>query len=204
MLFSVSQRVPLPVLPSSALDDKLFRRLDFRFLLPDPRLGDVAYDGDPDALLARALARFSGSFRLITSAQPRGADLVVLLNPSIAQVESAVTCLRSGGCLYEEFRSSAPVIAGDRPARLAHVTALLPTLGFTEVSLYWHRPDFESCNEMVPLKSEEALTHLFTRNCAGWRLTARRWFVFIASRTQALERTVSCVSVVAHRAEQHG
>jgi hypothetical protein len=96
------------------------------------------------------------------------------------------------------------MIAGDKPARPAYVTALLPTLGFTEVSLYWHRPDFESCKEMVPLKSKEALTHLFTRNCRGWRLTARSWFAFMASRTQVLERTVSCVSVVARRAEKHG
>ena len=112
-----------PALPLSVLDDELFRRLDFRFLLSDPRLGDVAYGGDPDTLLARALTQFSGSFQLVAAAEPRGSDLVVLVNPSIAQVESAVTRLRSGGCLYGEFRSSASAIAGDQPARPAHVAA---------------------------------------------------------------------------------
>jgi hypothetical protein len=192
------------VLPTSALDDELFRRLDFRFLLPDPRLGDVAYGGDPDTLLARALAQFSGSFQLIAATEPRSSDVAVLVNPSIALVESAVTCLRSSGCLYGEFRSSASAIAGDQPARPAHVAALLPTLGFSEVSLYWHRPDFELCKEMVPLKSKKALLHLLTRNCSGTQLTIRRWFAFMAARTQVLERIVSCVSFAARRTEWHG
>jgi hypothetical protein len=204
MLFSVSHRTQSPVLPPSVLDDELFRRLDFRFLLPDARLGDVAYGGDPDTLLARALAQFSGSFQQIAAAEPRGSDLVVLVNPPIAQVESAVTCLRSGGCLYGEFRSSASAIVGDEPARPTHVAELLPTLGFSQVSLYWHRPDFDSCKEMVPLKSKEALIYLLTRNCSGGQLTIRRWFTSMATRTQVLERIVSCVSFVARRTEWHG
>jgi hypothetical protein len=204
MLFSVSHRTPSPVLPPSVLDDELFRRLDFRFLLPDPRLGDVAYGGDPDTLLARALTQFSGSFQPIAAAEPRGSDLVVLVNPPIAQVESAATCLRSGGYLYAEFRSSASATAGDQPARPAQVAELLPSLGFSEVSLYWHRPDFESCKEMVPLKSKEALIYLLTRNCSGAQLIIRRWFASMATRTQVLERIVSCVSFVARRTEWHG
>jgi len=200
----VSHRAPSPVRPPSVLDHELFRRLDFRFLLPDPRLGDVAYCGDPDTLLARALAQFSESFQLIAAAEPRGSDLVVLINPSIAQVKTAVTCLRSDGCLYGEFRSSSSVIAAGQTARPAHVAALLPTLGFSQVSLYWHRPDFESCKEMVPLKSKEAIIYLLTRNCSGAQLTIRRWFASMATRTQVLERIVSCVSFVARRTEWHG
>ena len=81
----------------SDLDLQLCRRLDWRFLLPNSDLGNVAYLGREKTSLAAALARFSRSLSIVSSGksarianvQASKFDLVVVSLPTLSNFSYA-------------------------------------------------------------------------------------------------------------------
>lgn len=169
---------------------RLTRRLDWRFLLDDPRLGRVAYGGPDAGALRPALRRDADAVRILPAGSGAagvdsrggpgedGVDLAVLHQPDRAALRAARDALRAGGRLYCEVDRAAGLAAllpgrGRRrataPARallLGDAAGLLRELGFVDVRGHVHHPSFEACREIVPM--EPAALALGLRRHAGW------------------------------------
>lgn len=180
---------------------QLVRRLDWRFLLPNPTLGDVAYLGPMSGTLPSALQQFSELLTIVMPSDHSRADVamacsyevVVLRSPAISAVKNVTPLLRSGGYLYWEI---------ERVSGIGHVEEYVKAVqrqGFDDIQVSWHRPDFESCLEIIPLSDPVALRFAFARRpeSVGKRLK------FAAGRllmtTGLLARVVPCFSIVARK-----
>lgn len=207
---------PLGPSPARDRDLQVVRRLDWRFLLPEPRLRRVACLGCQDAALLAALKTFSDSLAVLS--RPEGPvppevrehtfDLVVAGSPHRPVLERAATLLAPGGHLYCEidraawFRSTG---RGRSPSRLPGfgpiraVSAMLRRLGLDGIRIHWHHPDFEACQRIIPLREPEAVAYLFARDC-GRTVRPIAWE---AGRHMAgtglLPLLVPCVSIIARR-----
>lgn len=176
------------------------RRLDWRFLLPDPALDRVLYMGPRRGSLAEALEKLSGSLTYagdhLAGIAPDAFDVVVTCDPSIDHLRRAVPALRTGGALYVEIDRRR---VGRRTARGADsraVRAELDRLGLTTTSIAWHWPDFDACTRIVPLDRPEAFAAAlqFGRRGALVRALAR---AFLAAGL--FERFLPSLSIVAQR-----
>src|SRR6185436_21148578 len=82
------------------------RRVDWRFLLPDPRLGRVAYVGPARGALVESLRLFSASVTMAGTASAANAtgqyELVVASGPSLEILRRASELVGPGGFLYVE------------------------------------------------------------------------------------------------------
>ena len=164
-------------------DLQLVRRLDWRFLLPEPHLRRVGYLGPERGALPEALARFSESYNRISRSieEKSKFDLLVLSAQPRASVEQTHALLASPGLLYWELnplrwpaffrgtngRGYSP--AQEKKNRWRRVAALLhdhvatlESLGFGEIASHWHRPNFEKCLEIIPV-DDLALDYVFSR-----------------------------------------
>ena len=178
---------------------QLVRRLDWRFLLPNPVLGDIAYIGSMGGTLPRALQQFSDMLTMVLPSDLSSADVkfgcsyetVVLRSAAVAAVKVVKPLLAPGGYLYWEV---------ERVSGVDHVrkyTKAVRRLGFDDIQVNWHRPDFETCLEMIPLTNSRALRFAFARRQES---TTKR-LKFAAGRllvtTGLLPRVVPCFSIVA-------
>ena len=79
---------------------QLVRRLDWRFLMPNPILGDVAYIGPMSGTLPSALQQFSELFTIVMASHGPHAEVkpaclyetVVLRSSAVAAVKNATDC----------------------------------------------------------------------------------------------------------------
>ena len=178
---------------------QLVRRLDWRFLLPNPVLGDVAYIGSMGGTLPSALQQFSELLTIVQPSELPGPgvklgcsyETVVLRSSAVGAVRKAKPLLMTGGYLYWEV---------ERVSGLDHVrryTKAVERLGFDDIQVTWHRPDFESCLELIPLSDSRALRFAFARRHES---TTKR-LKFAAGRllmtTGLLARVVPCFSIIA-------
>jgi len=84
---------------------QLARRIDWRFLLPEPYLRRVAYLGPERGALPAALEHFSDSFRMVSAVDDEAAfELVVLHLGEVSELAKAQAMLVSGGFLYWEMK----------------------------------------------------------------------------------------------------
>jgi hypothetical protein len=130
------------------------RRLDWRFLLPEPELGRVACVGVDDPNLVESLRLFGREATVLEAGRPweelAPHDVVVLRNPAGAELAAAVGLLRPGGWMYVEVDGAGRRLPeGRRTAR--GYAAALRRLGLVEVQGHLHWPDFRSCGVIVPL-----------------------------------------------------
>ena len=166
------QEWPPVARPHSAGRDQelqLVRRVDWRFLLPDPRLRHMAYLGPKKGLLLQALQHFSESFSIISWSElpdyrpgiHSGFDLAIAHSPKTVDLEGIRSILSDGGYLYWEIDRS----SWGRRWRMHHfrdyVTAL-EKLGFDDICANWHRPNFDSSLEIIPLDDEHALRYVLS------------------------------------------
>jgi hypothetical protein len=180
---------------------QLVRRLDWRFLLPNPILGDVAYVGSMEGTLPNALQTFSELVTIVLPSDSPRSDVepgysyetVVLRSGGVAAVRKAKPLVAPGGYLYWEV---------ERAARIDHVRRYVKAvdqLGFDHIQVHWHRPDFETCLEMIPLTDSKALRFAFARCHES---TAKR-LKFAAGRvlmaTGLLAHLVPCFSIIARK-----
>lgn len=192
-------------------DVLLVRRIDWRFLLPNPELNRVLYVGPSENELHVALRRFSRELRHVDAismptqeaASSRGYDLVVVADGGWQTLKASLEALVAGGCIYWEIRRSWPVGVGS--ARWGWRSAEryasgLRMLGAERSTVHWHRPSFEHCKEIIPLDRNRAVDHAIARSRAG----AGGWAKFVAGRLAAdvglLQFLTPCISVVAVKA----
>lgn len=197
---------------------QLCRRLDWRFLLPDPVLHHVALLGDDDPQLVQALRRTSRSLSLLdlgwrfTSGQEPRFDVVVLRSARLADAKRAAALVDTGGCLYWEIernRRPHPWCAWSEwlpfgsarraPCIPKRLRAHLRAQGFTDVRIYWHRPDFQSAVEIVPLENPEILHYVLDGPAGRWQGKLKRGLGRLLRRLGILQAFVPTVSVIACR-----
>jgi hypothetical protein len=192
------------------------RRIDWRFLLPNPHLGRVAYMGLPDDALSRALSQFSESLTRIAPMDQRSHvqsslsdfELVVIRSQHVADAARAHTLLMDGGHLYWEIERFGGWLPLHRSLRgegwqarwtlhsLRHYLRALERLGFCNIEIYWHRPSFESCQEIIPLQEQSVLTYVFSRKHEGFVASIALAAGYLL-KTGWLSRLVPCLSIVA-------
>lgn len=178
------------------------RRVDWRFLLPDPELGRVGYVGPARKPLVEALRQFSASLTVLSRDQAPGSrefEVVVAVEPSFRTIEQAVQWLRPNGWLYVEAHG--PALHG--PLRIARdYSAALRRLGMSNVEAYWHWPNFESCTEIVPLGEKAALSSVLERHRSGpserLKSALGRWLL----RGGLLAHVIPYFSIVGRRRSQ--
>lgn len=201
----------MKLLPRSDSTLQLARRLDWRFLLPEPSLQRVALFDSSQSLLTRALQCFSAELTLFENAHEQkeaSFDLVVLARPALLTLEPALRLLAPGGHLYAEVQHAwswrhertLPLAALNVPT-LADWQAELVRLGCTNIAAHWHRPTFEHALQIIPMHDAAATDFVFNRRAEN--LMGR--FKFAAGRSLMqrawLARLLQCVSMVASKAQ---
>jgi hypothetical protein len=157
-------------------DAKLLRRLDWRFLLPEPGLDSVGYVGTGKDSLLPALKWVAGSLAMIVgnaetpAPNPEGAlcDVIVVQSSSFYALEQGITLLKPNGWLYWEVDRRHPDSGestvnsnfGHTLKKPKELIKVLQRWGFCEVELNWHRPDFNACKEFVSLRDGAPLGFL--------------------------------------------
>ncbi|MBX3011394.1 MAG: hypothetical protein KF832_07790 [Caldilineaceae bacterium] len=147
------------------------RRLDWRFLLPDPALHRVAYWGPTTSTLLRSLQLFATTLAVCPAAQetaPTEYDVVVAATPTAKQLQEAVAAIRPGGLLYLEAHGLLWPATWHRPQRLLQqprlwqprdYMALLQRKGLHNIKSFWFWPNFESCTKIVPIDDPVVLAY---------------------------------------------
>jgi hypothetical protein len=196
---------------------QIVRRIDWRFLLPNPHLGRVAYMGLSGDALSGALSQFSESLTLIapidqvkhTQSNLFDFELVVIRSQRVADAARAHTMLMNGGHLYWEIDRFGGLLPLHRSMRgegwqtrwalhsLRHYLRALERLGFCNIGIYWHRPSFENCQEMIPLQEQSVLTYVFWRKREGLAASIARAVGHLPLKTGWLSRLIPCLSIVA-------
>lgn len=192
---------PEPVDPLAAC-----RRLDWRFLLPDPRLGRVAYVGPRRGALAAALQLFVETVdvidadRLPDGMPPAAFDTVAIAAASTSLLRHGSRLLHAGGWIYAEVQRFAPLHRALHPAHPAAFAAAARASGLAGIQLHWHWPAFDTCTRMVPLDDPTALAFLIAK-AGGDGITSRAGARVARSlvRSGVLGWTVPCFSVIACR-----
>jgi hypothetical protein len=181
------------------------RRVDWRFLLPDPNLGRVAFLGPARGPLIESLRLFSVALATSEAASQNGPyDVVVAIDPTHAALRRAAGLLRPGGQLYVEARGPLKptrLLRGGRPRFAAGYVAAVEQLGLVEAAAYWHWPNFESCAEIVPLDDHDALLLALARRRGGAAAQLKAGFGRALLRSGLFARLVPCFSVVARKPE---
>ena len=128
----------------------LARRLDWRFLLPDPRLEQVAYIGPLRGELRRALHRFTRSVveNPDAASSAEHFELVVVAAGYASMVSRAAALLKPGGHVYWEVDRSGSLTGPDGILRDPRKKAL--ALDLTDVRAHWHYPNLESTRMILP------------------------------------------------------
>lgn len=211
---SASNTSPESRAPSApGRDSRLVRRLDWRFLLPEPRLGHVVYLGPGDDALVAALRESSESCTVLplhADVHSPGGGVEALFDLAVVQAPRRYTFQRmrsllvEGGSVYCELsrvswlhaaRSVLRNRGRSRPETPQRIRHLLRELGFQDVQVYWHHPDFERCRRIVPLGTSVAVEHFFDGGRTLSRLS--RWVGRYAISSGLLCRFLPSVSVVA-------
>lgn len=152
------------------------RRLDWRFLLPDPALARVAYLGPKRSLLWASLRLFAQELTLLSATASTAAqasyDVVVLCEPAPRTLQQAIRLVRPGGALYIEVhgplwpakwlkRNPLTLFQQPRLWQPADYVQALAGAGFAEASAFWFWPDFERCTKIIPLADPVVLPYVF-------------------------------------------
>ena len=174
-----------------ANDLELARRVDWRFLLPDARIGNVTCLGPVAPALRSALERFalSVSDGSVSTDEIGTDDLVVMAGAPAGSLERAAELARPGGWVYVEASG-----------RSRHrIEAALEQQGFEGVASRWHWPEFDRCSEIVPLDEPDAVRIALARRRASIRSRGKAVVAKLLLRLGQLDRAIPCVSVVGRR-----
>jgi hypothetical protein len=87
-------------------------------------------------------------------------DLIVVEGENPDVLRKSLPLLRPGGAVYWEFKRRASSFVRRHPRTYMD---LLARCGLTEIDVYWPRPDFDTCIELVPIARDFALHFVFER-----------------------------------------
>lgn len=187
------------------------RRVDWRFLLPDPDLGHTAYVGRTDAGLIESLRRFTSSLTILERGQAVAATtshfaLVIASNPNRNELRQAAELTRVGGFLYFEVdkrwsRQTRHRLSRDnRPPRgVRGYLSAIQQLDLSDPKVHWHWPSFDSCHEMIPLQDRAAGICALRRRGSSSRVRWKTRLARLLLETQLLANFVPCFSVITRR-----
>ncbi len=174
------------------------RRLDWRFLLPDPELDRVACLTPADSALVDALRQFAGVLRVAAPAELHATDapydLVVAQAPDPAALDAAAGVLKRGGALYLEL---------PRPWRIAEAArrrdmdARLSARGFDRVHRFWLWPSAAAPTLVCPLDHAPSLRYAVRRRTS--RKPMRSFVARGLLRLRLLHWVLGDVSLLAYR-----
>jgi hypothetical protein len=164
------------------------RRADWRFLLPDPVLGRVAYVGPHDPALVGALSALSDVLEL----RPLPGtlhDVVVVTRPTERRELAAASLVAPGRWVYAETTG----------ARAGAAIDTFRDAGLVDLAAWWLWPDANACREMIPLANPAALGAALGRRQPGAWLRPRAWAAQALARCGALRPLLASVALVARR-----
>jgi hypothetical protein len=152
----------------------LSRRLDWRFLLPDPRLQNAACVGRCDPQLKKSLELFSPTTvfhheAAALAAETRDFDLLIVQGSRTALVNAAAQRVKPGGSIYIEYRRrlASPSTWLITPAK---ATKQLRQLGFENIDVHWHWPNFTSATSFLPIhEGDSAARYFFKHQATSFR-----------------------------------
>lgn len=176
------------------------RRVDWRFLFPEPDLGRVACIGASDRELVESLGLLSKELVSLHSdashQEEAPFDLVVLRNPELEEIERARALLDPGGWVYVEVETSVGRARAFASRSARGYARALRKRGFVDVGTYLHWPDFSSCRAIVALDDAIAVRQALTRGRrdARARLVTRLGPALASARQLAL--FVPCASAI--------
>ena len=190
------------------------RRVDWRFLLPDPELGDVAFIGPSDESHIKALNAFSRSLNVFAQLPSGGEqntkyDVVVVCAPSLPMLGNAGNLVRPGGFLYVEtygllwlsrLRRSA-LRSGLGRLKVHPPRQYWAALGghrLIPIGSFWHWPDFENCTRIVPMDTLSGYELAFNDPLSQWRSNLVGWSL----RNGIAGQLGPCISFVAQRVSE--
>jgi hypothetical protein len=164
------------------------RRADWRFLLPDPGLGEVAVAGTPEDRLVRALRDVAASVSPLPASAASDAryDVVVVVPAAAGALDGAAAHVRRGGWLYAETTGRG-ARAAERELRAA---------GLRDVNAHWLWPSATACREIVPLADSGAVRAALARRDPGARLRLRARAAALLAGTSALRLVLPAVAVI--------
>jgi hypothetical protein len=131
--------------------NKLLRRVDWRFLLPNPRPARAICFGS--GRLIEAVKSVMDQVTVSCQQQQGEYDLAVAANPDRATLLAAWRALKPGGSCYAEW-------SWPRCGMLSGIQRCLQAAGFTDIRFYWAGPSRSHPRFWVPLESQGAL-HYF-------------------------------------------
>jgi hypothetical protein len=148
--------------------NRALRRVDWRYLLPNPHPAQSVCFADRP--LASAVELISAHVADIQSVASASCDLAVATDPSLHTLRLACDALDSGGTCYTEWRS--PLAGGARGVRRR-----LELAGFEDVACYWpwSDPARAATQFWVPLDAPGAL-HYFVSSRPGTRSKLLRYW----------------------------
>jgi hypothetical protein len=152
--------------------NRLLRRVDWRFLLADPR---------PSRVISFSNDALAESMRLVSpevidgdeATRATDCDLALALEPAVESMERARDSLRPGGTLFSQWKSRSGRVRGG-------IRRGLERAGFEDVRLLWPRPGAaeEHPAAWIPLEAPGVLRYFFLENRGRsrtpWRRAARR------------------------------
>lgn len=180
------------------------RRIDWRFLLPDPTLGAVAVAGRPDPALLFALELFADQVvDLAEGGAPRDAfDLVVLVQPSERDFVACLDAVRPGGHVYLEVAVGRGLAQRLLPPPATRYARRIDAHGFRDVQRHWHWPDFGRRSALLDLDAPAALGYFLRRKWSGWRGRALAPLGAALANAGLVDRIASHSSVLGRRCER--
>lgn len=170
----------------------LSRRLDWRFLLPDPTLNRVTFIGPQSSTLLHALQRFS-----LESVEPgQQTDLVVMTDPTLADFKRHIN---SASAFYLELnRPTWPKRLTQAAAPTSYLRAAAKA-GF-QADAYWHYPDFEAATRIIPLSVTSPLLNVIAKNRHDTKTRLKVAGMGWLLKSGMLARTVPCLSIIGYKA----
>lgn len=201
MINTSEANVPNQPDASDPLDEMLqrSRRVDWRFLLPDPRLGRIVYFGPADDSLRAALADFAEDVTdadMLATDSPEPFDVAVLRMQPTDRLARARALLKPGGTLYLEIQRR---VGRDIPWQLRRYAAAAERAGFDEIETFWNWPNFARCTKILPVDDSCALTNAIVNNRRGmlaWMMLNATRFGF---RLGVVGWVAPCLSLIARR-----
>jgi hypothetical protein len=175
---------------------RLARRVDWRFLLGEPSLGDVALAGPPDPGLRAALEACARSIAA------DAADVAVLTRGvTDADLRTAIARVRTGGQVVAESSGLLGWRPGGRvgPAEARQVVRALRRAGFGSITIYVVWPAHGRGTAMIPARERAPMAAWLTRKLDRrlWRLAAVAGAV--GARSGLLAMLAPSVVIVARR-----
>jgi hypothetical protein len=144
----------------------LWRRLDFRFLLPVFEPGRVGYAGNVNGETVAALRLLDPGATAIpadgTKTLKEEFDVVLLCSPARSTFESAIAALKPGGWMCAEIRSA--LIRPSGPRTLMGWERAFVRKGLKDVSVHWHAPGLDFPSRIVPIASATAVRDALSRH----------------------------------------